>query len=310
MSRAYLGVDVAKATLTVWHEGKALTIKNNKTEIRRFLKGVPRDAALGIETTSTYHLLLAEIAHGMGLGVYLLNPRDCARYRQAVFGRGKTDPIDARYIARYLEREVDSLRPFCPLPQDLQRLRSLLRRREAVVESMVKLELSFEGEPSLRKQAQGALKALRSLAASLEAQVEGLAERLEGYRNLLSVPGIGPLNAALALSVLEAGGFRSADAYVAYVGLDCRPNDSGGAVGKRAITKRGDRLLRKYLYLAAMSACAHPHWKEFYQRQLHKGLKRAQAIVALARKIARTVWSVHRHKTAFEPQRISCQKTS
>jgi hypothetical protein len=48
--------------------------------------------------------------------------------------------------------------------------------------------------------------------------------------------------------------------------------------------------------------------KPTYDRHLAKGLSKTQALVALARKIARTIWSVYTHCTPFEGERITSQK--
>ena len=98
--------------------------------------------------------------------------------------------------------------------------------------------------------------------------------------------------------------FRRADSFVAYYGLDPKPNDSGKCRGKRRISKRGCRLGRALLYNAAMTAVRSKAWKQIYEKLLAKGLSKIQAIVCIARKLARTAWSIYTHKTTFDPARL------
>lgn len=305
----FVGIDVAKKTLMGWTQGGATEFKNTKIEIRRFLKTLPKGSVIGVETTSDYHFVVAEEALAAGFVVYALNPVDCARYRLALRGRGKTDKIDAEMIARFVEKEHDSMRPFTPLPPQIRRLRQLLKRRDKVAKAKAMLQQTLACDPQSKKLAAPAMKKLGELITGLERLIEEVVEELDGHEIIDSIPGIGLLNTACSLSALSVGQFCSADAFVAFAGLDCRPRESGASVGRRAITHKGDRLLRKLLYLAAMSACVHPAWKPTYQRHLAKGLSKTQALVALARKIARTIWSVYTHRTPFKGARICSQKT-
>jgi hypothetical protein len=47
-------------------------------------------------------------------------------------------------------------------------------------------------------------------------------------------------------------------------------------------------------------------WKPLYQHYRANGLSRTAALVIIiARKIARTAWSVYTHDTSFDPQRLT-----
>jgi hypothetical protein len=73
------------------------------------------------------------------------------------------------------------------------------------------------------------------------------------------------------LNTLERVPLKSADAFVAFTGLDLRPKDSGQCRGRRRLSKRGPGELRRLLYLAAMAAAKTKDWKAFYQHQRDKG---------------------------------------
>ncbi len=74
-----VGVDVAKDTVVVAcaeqhfpvHE-----IRNQRTALRTWLKSLPAGSRLGLESTKTYHEVLADLAHAHGPTVFLLNPME------------------------------------------------------------------------------------------------------------------------------------------------------------------------------------------------------------------------------------------
>jgi transposase len=100
---------------------------------------------------------------------------------------------------------------------------------------------------------------------------------------------------------------KSADAFAAFTGLDPRPDDSGQHRGKRRLSKRGPAELRRLLYMAAMSAVKTKTWKPLYERYRAKGLSGTATLVILARRIARSAWSMHTHQTTFDAERLTEQ---
>jgi len=102
---------------------------------------------------------------------------------------------------------------------------------------------------------------------------------------------------------LERMPLKSADAFVAFTRLNPRPDDSGQRRGKRLLSKRGPSELRRLLYLAALSAIKTKTWKPHYEHYRGKGLSSTAVIVILARRIARTAWSMYTYKTEFDPGR-------
>ena len=115
----------------------------------------------------------------------------------------------------------------------------------------------------------------------------------------LSIPGIGPLNAAALVAAYHRGVFASSDAFVAFIGLDVRLRESGRYKGKRKLTKRGEAEIRRLLYCATQAASAYSPFKAYYQNQIHKGLPKIAAKVILARKLARIAFSLMQNQTQF-----------
>ena len=69
-----------------------------------------------------------------------------------------------------------------------------------------------------------------------------------------AIPGIGPLSALALTATFHQGTCRSADALIAFMGMDVRVRQSGRWKGKRKLTKKGDPEVRRLLFNAAMQA--------------------------------------------------------
>lgn len=124
-------------------------------------------------------------------------------------------------------------------------------------------------------------------------------------RRLLTIPGIGALNAtALVAAVGDARSFARGRDLAAWLGLVPRQMTTGGKPRLLGITKRGSRYLRKMLIQGARSSM--PTLSRSNTRLgawLRGLLSRAHpntAVVALAAKMARIVWALLRHERTYE----------
>ena len=301
-----LGVDVAKDQLVVynWQTEETTYLPNQPSAIKAWLKSFHGPLRIAIEPTSHYHMSFVTEALAQGHQVYLVNPRQLMHYRQAVNVRNKTDPLDAWLLARYLEHEAAQLRPFQPQDRRAQRLWALLLRRATVVKSRQQLQQSFR---EVQISIQAMLTQFKQLLVRLDQQIIHLIRELgwwSDYRYCLSVPGIGPINAAALVAAYHRGAFAGSDAIVAYMGLDVRIRESGRFKGKRKLTKQGEPELRRLLFCAAHPARTHQRFADYYQKQLNKGLSKIAARVALARKLARIAFTLMNRQQSFNKQEI------
>src|ERR1700674_5390837 len=131
-----IGADVGKDEIAVACAEESFSsrmIANRRSELKAWLKGLPTGSRIGMESTSSYHELLAELAHQLGFVVYVLNPKDTRHYAKAMGLRGKTDRVDAKLIARLIARVCDSSGsiPPCRLPRKRPLSAPYLLRSEA-----------------------------------------------------------------------------------------------------------------------------------------------------------------------------------
>jgi transposase len=307
-----IGADVAKDEIVVaCSEGSfpVRKVANQRPAVLAFLKGLPAGSRIGVESTGSHHELFAEAAHQLGFMVFLLNPKDTHHYAKAVGLRGKTDRVDAELIARMIAHEYTKLHPWIPPTPQQRELDRLLKRRATLISLRGAVEMSLEELDGFA----GDLKALRTrfnqLIARLDLRVKTLVdaspERKQNFTRLCTITGVGPVVGTALVNTLERVPLKSADAFVAFTGLDPRPDDSGQHRGKRRLSKRGPAELRRLLYMAAMSAVKTKTWKPLYEHYRAKGLSSTATFVILARRIARTAWSIYTHKTNFDPGRLT-----
>ncbi len=106
---------------------------------------------------------------------------------------------------------------------------------------------------------------------------------------LLTIPGIGRLAAGIVGDIRR---FPKPESFVAYCGLDPVVERSGKAVISRGISKRGNKYLRSlFFFLAEMNYSKNPTLLKFYETHKDR-LQGKKLYTALARKLARVVWSV------------------
>jgi len=144
------------------------------------------------------------------------------------------------------------------------------------------------------------------LEASLRVQQEPLQR---DFDRLQTVPGVGPVVAMTVLAVLsDAHRFPTAKHAASYAGLVASTYDSGERVQHGRITRRGSSELRSMLCEAAHHAWRpnHPLNPYFASLCARRGYK--MAVVAVAHRLCRIVYSMLRHGTDFDLNKLAVEK--
>jgi len=121
--------------------------------------------------------------------------------------------------------------------------------------------------------------------------------------------GVGPITAsAIAASVGELEQFANARQFGAWLGLVPSQNSTGGKASLGRITKRGDAYLRMLLIQGArsavMSAGKRSDRISQWLVQLKDRVGWQKAVVALANKNARILWTVLTRDAVFDPNHV------
>lgn len=301
-----VGVDVGKKSLTIAQDNQnVVEIPNDAESIRAWLKTLGRPARIGVEATNIFHVELVERAHRAGHTVYVVDGYRLNRYRESIGGRAKTDAGDARLMLRYLKREASDLRPWSPPPKGYRDLQQLILRRGRLVQCKTRLAQSLGGLTQLGPTRRALIRHIDQVDAILKKRIRKVLQNhqwLHEARRIQAVEGIGEITAAALVMTFQRGAFANSDAFIAFLGLDVRVRDSGTLRGRRKLTKKGAAELRRLLYMAAMTARRSETWKAFYQRHCDRGLSKIQALVVLARKLARVAFALLKNKSEYRPE--------
>ena len=160
----------------------------------------------------------------------------------------------------------------------------------------------------LRGELQRQLEGLRALTArivELEVRIGAWQRREHECRRIAAIPGVGRLIAtAVVATVGDARSFRSGREFAAFLGRVPRQSGTGGRVQLLGISKRGDPYLRTLLIHGARTVLNQQSRADRTLDPWLKGLLSRRpknvAIVALANKMARTIWALLAHGRAFD----------
>lgn len=144
----------------------------------------------------------------------------------------------------------------------------------------------------------------------LDMQIGEIEQRLQVWQHqepacqrIAAIPGVGLLTATAAVATIgDARTFQSGREFAAWLGLVPRQTGTGGRVRLLGISKRGDTYLRTLLIHGARSVLTQaqdlpPSIMELRQRRPFN-----IAVVALANKMARTIWALLAHGRTYQKE--------
>jgi transposase len=314
LSLIVVGVDIAKAHFDVARlaEGKYRHKKFDNTPegfalFAEWLAGFGDEAPhVCMEATGAYSVPLAEYLVGRGFLVSVVNPAKVAAFAKSELSKAKTDKADAKLIARYAlaMRPV----PWAPPPREIRELQALLRR----VEHLLEMERMEKNRLDTADSAvAGSIQAvLATLEQELQATRDKIRQHIDNHPNLRdrqdlleSIPGVAAATSAWLLVVLsEHYGFTDAKQAVAQVGLAPVIRQSGKWAGKTRLSKTGDPMVRKALYMPILSALQfNPAIRAFCQRLKAKGKHGMAVNCAAMRKLIHIAFAILKSGRPFDP---------
>lgn len=323
---ATVGLDLAKSIFQIYaiNDFGDILVRRalRRSQVLDFFRKLP-PCRIGIEACASAHHWAREIA-AFGHDVRMIPPI----YVKAYVKRNKTDAADAAAICEAVNRPTMSFVPIKTAEQQaagmVLKTRDLLVRQRSQASNAFRAHMSELGiiaatgmasiaklSAMARERDDGAIPdAARQALQEMVDQIEILTERVERLdraiqanvknddvgKRLMTIPGVGPLIAAtVRATVQNPQGFKSGRYLAAWIGLTPRTHSSGGKERLGAISKRGNRQLRTLLIVGATSIV------KFAKRgvkmlawlaglMLRKPFK--LVAVALANKIARTIWAL------------------
>lgn len=325
-----LGVDVAQNELVVT-AGRMLNdlsidlyahkvFKNNESGFLALLdwtKKLSRDefkVRFVMEATGVYHQKFAFYLYDRGREVTIVLPNKISNYIRTLEDKTITDKSCSAAIAQFgLERNLDQWhRP----KKVFHMLQQLTRERDQIVSERVMVKNQIHAEKSEVEPNERSLqrfnerikllnKQEKEIKADLKMLVNGDANLSGDIKRICSITGIGELTAIIVLA--ETNGFeliRNKKQLTGYAGLNVKEKQSGTSVkGKPRISKKGNRHLRKAMYLPALVAVRHDkNFAETYLRIVSKHGIKMKALVAVQRKLLEMIYVIYNSKQEYQKE--------
>jgi transposase len=143
----------------------------------------------------------------------------------------------------------------------------------------------------------GQLEQLNEQIKLLDKEIAKRAREDEAARRLMTIPGIGPITATALLALAPpAEGFARGRDFAAWLGLTPRQHSTGGKERLGAISRMGERTLRRLLIIGSsavvLQASKRGAPRGSWLEQMLARKPRMLVTVALAKKTARIIWAV------------------
>jgi len=327
-----IGLDIAKHVFQAHgadERGRAVfSRKISRAKLLSFFADQPQ-CVVALEACAGAHHWGRELAR-LGHDVRLIPPA----YVKPFVKRQKNDAADAEAICEAAQRPTMR---FVAVKSEAQQASALMfRARDLVVRQRTQLanalrshmaelgwvapkglahmarlaELVEDPASELPEDARSVLRLMLDMLAGLAAQIAVLDREIarraredEAARRLMTVPGIGPVTATALLALAPAPAFNRGRDFAAWLGLVPRQHSSGGKERLGAITRMGDRTLRRLLILGASAVVRHAGSRGAAEGSWLAGMlarkPRMLVTVALANKTARIAWAVMRKNESY-----------
>ena len=319
-----LGIDISKIKFDVCLRPAAengprdaATFDNNPKGFQALNRWLLQKDALHLQAcldaTSRYGDALALHLHQHGHTVSVVNPRRTRHYADSRLVRTQNDTLDAALIADFCATQ--SPRLWQPLPEAQRQLQDLVRTRAFFLNQKQQCRNRLEtADPlsaqSLRSHVRQFDRTLGQFEKQITALLKTQPELARQVKLADSIPGVGPLTAAVAVAELPPRlRLEHAGQAVAWAGLDPRQKTSGTSVHTAPrLSKMGSRLLRQTLYMAALTALRYnPIIRALRERLRAKGKSGKLIVAAAMRKLLRLLYGMLKQGTPFDPHWVERQ---
>jgi transposase len=142
----------------------------------------------------------------------------------------------------------------------------------------------------------------RQQREEVAAEVERLVLAHPLWPVLTSMPGVGVRTANRLLTEVAHEAFASAAHLVAYAGLAPVTRRSNSSIRGAHPSRRGNKVLKRALFLSAFAALRDPVSRAYYSRKIQQGKRHNQALIALARRRCDVLFAMLRDGATYQPK--------
>lgn len=323
----FIGIDVSKKTLdaSIFVAGEVINrfphiqVRNEKQGFKELLRwtktqGVnTKDTLFGLEFTGYYSDALEQFLTGKKLCYAMLPTTVVKHYQRGT--RDKNDKTDSAKIADYLFRfnGTECIKQRVLPSKAMQELKALKSERKFYVQQRVACE-NRQNVAKSKQEQKHLQKAIDLFNEQIELIEQQMAEVVTSdeeiyltYTRLLTIPGIGPVNAINTIANTQNfTAFETARQYAKYVGVAPSEHSSGTSVRWRGRpSPHADLQAKADLSMAAMRAVEFScDMSIYYERKLgnrpnDKDVKK-KALNAVKFQLIKMMFAVVRQDRVFE----------
>lgn len=312
-----LGIDISKQSFDVTlveanEQGVHQQFKNTASGIKVLVEWLVEkqvsELHVCMEATNIYWEEVAEVLHGEGHQVSVVNPTRIKGFAMSQMRRSKTDKLDSEVIAAFCAAtKPEAWKP----PTETQRkLRSLERHRVDLKQSIQQHKNRQKSVKDVDVQAslERVIEMLESELKAVETQLAEVTDQHQTVREqkelLLSITGIGPKTAHTLLAEMhDLPTYSNARAAAADAGVTPAQYESGTTVRRRPkLSKVGKAAVRAALYMPAINAMrTNPICRAFADQLRERDKPTKVIICAVMRKLLHLAYGVLKNNTPFDP---------
>ncbi len=307
----HFGVDMAKAKFDLVHAqtGEFRSEPTTAAGYKRTVRWIAKHDTpfVVIESTSRYQAGLVDALHEAGIALAVVNPCLVKHYAGSQGQLAKTDKIDATIIAQFAQQSKAFAHP--AKSKTLKTLDELTTRRRQLVSMRAaernRLEHSREqiAQDSIHRTLEFLIAEVAGIDEKIHALIDADEALCERAVLLETMPGVGPVTAAMLTVELPELGRCNRQQIAALVGVAPWCRDSGTLRGKRFV-RGGRKAVRTGLYMAALSVIRyHPVLKLVWQRLREAGKPGKVALVAVMRRLIIMLNSMAKHNWTYQQLR-------
>lgn len=275
------------------------------------LKVSPKDAIIVMEATGVYG---ERLCYFLNKHKYTIAVEQPLKVKRAFKTDGhKTDAVDSLQIAEYTLRFYDELNIWEPRNDIVEKMQAIITTRELLLKHKTASINSLKALENKAVKTSVAMKALRDSIKMLARKINALEKEMDNLidlnprvrqtaSNLKTIKGVSNLLAANMFVVTN--GFTSEKHHkqlASYLKIAPLQYQSGSSVYKKPRKpKYGPSIMRKLLFLSALSAAQHDTaFKKYNQRKLAEGKEKMLIYNNIENKLIKLMCAMIRDQKPF-----------
>jgi transposase len=291
----FVGIDVSKDTLDVFstETSKHCKISNGNKAIKTlFVDFNPNNTFVVLENTGGYEKYCIRSLLSMGFTIHRTNNNMVKALVESLDKKGKTDKVDARYLSMYGEERHRKLKVYELPGENQETIRQLAKYiyELKVTRAEGKNRLQSPGCENIASEILKTNELLDTRIEEIEERINELLKADKETRKTIELickyNGIGKSTAIQLIAHLPELGTVNRRAISALAGCAPYANDSGKSKGYRTTKGGGRPIVKRVLFMAALSATRfNDSISDHYQKKQSEGKKKMVAMVACMRKM-------------------------